>query len=290
MTNQNPPLNLKAVIKDLQYLHKLPAVKKYSSMQLAEYPFDLQLLSASRLYRLSRQLYLSLQGQYKAKMCSTIRSLSSQDLFRDEIEYSPVASELTWFMDHSHEVLDPEFSVLAMLHFNEISLFHEQNHRILWRLLPPPPTDQRNFYRYLNFAESLVVTLDLAFGDELGKKNSATFERLKMIYRPGGLDSWSEKSRQEYRQYLLALTAATYFLLEWMNSEDILKAVDYVLPGQKKINSQAVRRSLELSELFTRVTNPEWQKRYGEQALVKLRKMHKGSKEEALFMPEDPWI
>lgn len=288
MTNQNPPLNLKAAIKDLQLLHKLPVTKKYSSLQLPEYPFDLQLLSASNLYRQSRQLYLSLQGQYAATMCSTMRSLSSQDLFRDEIQYSPVASELMWFMDRNHEVADPEFALSALLRFNEISLFHEQNHRILWRLLPPPPADKRSFYRYLNFAESLVVTLDLALGDQLGKKNSATFERLKMIYRPGGVDSWSEKSRQEYRQYLLALTASTYFLLEWMNSEDILKAVDYVLPGQKKINNQAVRRGLELSELFTRVTNPEWQKRYGEQALVKLRKMHKGSKEESLYMPEDP--
>jgi hypothetical protein len=73
-----------------------------------------------------------------------------------------------------------------------------------------------------------------------------------------------------------------------MNSEDILKAVDYVLPGQKKMNSQAVRRALELSELFTRVTNPEWQKRYSQSALMKLKKMHKGNPEEPLYMPEDP--
>lgn len=280
--------NLKAFIKDLKHLHSLPVSKKYSSLQLMEYPFDGQLLHASSLYRHSRKVYLSLEGKFSAKMCSTMRSLSAQDLFRDEIEYSPVASELLWFMEYSHEVADPEFGMDALMRFNEISLFHEQNHRILWRLLPPPPREERDFCRYLNFAESLVVALDLALGDQLGKTESATFERLKIIYRPGGLDRWFNQSKQEYRQYLLALVVSTYYLLEWMNPEDILKAVDYVLPGQKKMNSQAVRRGLELSELFTRVTNPEWQKRYSKTASTKLAKMHKGNKEEPLYMPEDP--
>lgn len=289
MTKPSPSQsNLKAFIKDLKQLNSLPVSKKYSSMQLAEYPFDGQLLNASALYRQSRKLYLSLEGQYSAKLCSTMRSLSAQDLFRDEIEYSPVASELLWFMEHSHEVADPEFGVDAMMRFNEISLFHEQNHRVLWRLLPPPPAEERDFCRYLNFAESLVVALDLALGDQLGKADSTIFERMKVIYRPGGLDRWSTESKKEYRQYLLASVAATYYLLEWMNSEDILKAVDYVLPGQKKMNCQAVRRALELSELFTRVTNPEWQKRYSQSALMKLKKMHKGNPEEPLYMPEDP--
>ncbi|MGE5086367.1 MAG: hypothetical protein ACM3MG_08725, partial [Bacillota bacterium] len=289
MTKQtSSPNHLKSFIKDLKQLHSLPVAKKYSSIQLAEYPFDGQLLNASALYRQSRKLYLSLNGQYSAKICSTMRSLSAQDLFRDEIEYSPVASELTWFMEHHQEVADPEFGMDALMRFNEISLFHEQNHRVLWRLLPPPPREERDFYRYLNFAESLVVALDLALGDQLGKVDSALFERVKVIYRPGGRDSWSTQSKKEYRQYLLALVASTYYLLEWMNSEDILKAVDYVLPGQKKMNSQAVRRGLELSELFTRVTNPEWQKRYGQSALLKLKKIHKGNDQEPLYMPEDP--
>jgi hypothetical protein len=73
-----------------------------------------------------------------------------------------------------------------------------------------------------------------------------------------------------------------------INYEDILKAVDYVLPGQKKMNKQAVQRGLELSEHFTRITNPLWQERYWKIAQGKLAKMHRGSQENPLYMPEDP--
>ncbi|MDG0817215.1 hypothetical protein [Bdellovibrio svalbardensis] len=275
-------------IKDVQQLAGLPTSKKYAKLLLEEYPFDGQLLNASRLYRESRKLYLSLGGVFSPKMCSTMRSLSAQDLFKDEIEFSPSASELMWFKDHSQEVVDPEFGIDALMRFNEISLYHEQNHRVLWRLLPPPPSEERDFCRYLNFAESLVVTLDLALGDELGKKTSPIFENLKVIYRSGGEDQWFDKSKGEYRNYLLALLSATYYALELINPEDILKAVDYVLPGQKKMNKDAVRRGLELNELFTRITNPQWQERYWKVAQAKLSKMHAGAKEDPLYMPEDP--
>jgi hypothetical protein len=269
-------------------LSALPVSKKHAKLVLNEYPFDAQLLHASRLYRESRKLYLSLGGTYAAKVCSTMRSLSAQDLFKDEIEFTPASSELMWFKDHHHEVADPEAEVKALSRFNEISVYHEQNHRVLWRLLPPAPKEERDLCRYLNFAESLVVSLDLALGDELGRKASPIFERTKAIYRPGGEHSWHRKPRAEYRRYLLALICTTYYALEILHNDDILKAVDYVLPGQKKMNREAVRRGLELSELFTRVTNPEWQARYWKSAGMKLKEMHKGAKEEPLYLPEDP--
>ena len=275
-------------LEDVKALYGLPTSKKHSKLLLNEYPFDGQLLHASRLYRESRKLYLSLGGVFSPKICSTMRSLSAQDLFKDEIEFSPSWSELVWFKDHSHEIADPDREIEALMRFNEISLYHEQNHRVLWRLLPPPPKEERDFCRYLNFAESLVVTLDLALGDELGKKVSPVFESMKVIYRSGGKDKWNEKSKGEYRKYLLALLASTYYFLEMINPEDILKAVDYVLPGQKKMNKDAVQRGLELSELFTRVTNPQWQERYWKVAQGKLLKMNVGSEEDTLYMPEDP--
>lgn len=275
-------------LKDVNFLYEIPVSKKYQKLLLEEYPFDNQLLSSSRLYRESRKLYLSLGGVFSPRVCSTMRSLSAQDLFKDEIQFTPAASELLWFKDHSHEVADPDLEIEALMRFNEISLYHEQNHRVVWRLLPPPPKEERDFSRYLNFAESLVVTMDLALGDELGGKTSPAFERMKVIYRSGGHDAWSKKSKKEYRQYLLALLCATYYTLEMINSEDVLKAVDYVLPGQKKMNKDAVHRGLELSELFTRITNPQWQERYWKAALGKLQKMHKGSDEAPLYLPEDP--
>ncbi|RYZ82224.1 MAG: hypothetical protein EOP04_22465, partial [Proteobacteria bacterium] len=262
---------VEAYIKDVGLLCGLSVAKKFEKIWLREYPFDLQLLSSSRLYRESRKLYLSVGGTYGQKICSTMRSLSAQDLFKDEIDFTPSMSEMVWFKDHVHEVSGPDHELEALGRFNEISLYHEQNHRVLWRLLPPAPAEERDLCRYLNFAESLVVTLDLALGDELGKKVSNTFERMKVIYRPGGEDKWFNESKQVYRKYLLALLSTTYFALELINPEDILKAVDFVLPGQKKMNKDAVRRGLELSELFSRVTNPMWQERFWQQAGTKLQ-------------------
>ena len=279
---------LKSFLKDLATLSALPTSKKHGKLVLEEYPFDKQLIHASRLYRESRKLYLSLGGVYSAKVCSTMRSLSAQDLFKDEIEFSPTFSELMWFHNHFEDVSDPEAEMKALSRFNEISLYHEQNHRVVWRLLPPAPKEERDLCRYLNFAESLVVTLDLALGDELGKKNSAVFERMRVIYRPGGETKWSEQPKEVYRKYLLALLCTTYYALETMNYEDIFKAVDYLFPGQKKMNKDAVYRGLELSELFTRVTNPLWQERYWKDARAKLTKMHAGSNEEPFYLPEDP--
>lgn len=275
-------------LEDVRALASLPTSKKHAKLLLADYPFDGQLLNASRLYRESRKFYLSLGGQFSARVCSTMRSLSAQDLFKDEIEFTPSAAELMWFKDFSHEVADPEKEIEALTRFNEISLFHEQNHRVIWRLLPPAPMEERDLGRYLNFAESLVVTIDLALGDELGAKASPVFERMKVIYRSGGQDSWHKKSKAEYRKYLLALMCSTYYLLEMTNPEDVIKAVDYVLPGQKKMNKDAVHRGLDLNELFTRVTNPLWQERYWKVAAGKLKKMHVDSEEEALYLPEDP--
>lgn len=275
-------------LEDMETLCRLPTSKKYSKLLLAEYPFDNQLLHASRLYRESRQQYLSLGGVFKPKMTSTMRSLSAQDLFKDEIEYSPSWSEMLWFKDHSHDVSDPEAEITALCRFNEISLFHEQNHRVIWRLLPPAPMEERDLCRYLNFAESLVVTIDLALGDELGKKTSPIFEQMKVIYRSGGEHKWVRESKAVYRQYLLALLCTTYYALEIIHHDDILNAVDYVLPGQKKMNKEAVQRGLELSELFTRVTNPQWQERYWKEAGTKLKRMHAGSQVDPLYLPEDP--
>ncbi len=280
--------NVDFFLKDLQQLSKLQTFSKHKKHVLSEYPFDHQLLSASPLYRQSRKLYLSLGGIYSAKVCSTMRSLSAQDLFKDEIEFSPSFTELTWFKDYAHDVSDPQAELEALSRFNEISLFHEQNHRVIWRLLPPAPSEERDLSRYLNFAESLVVTLDLALGDQLGKKISPVFERMKVIYRTGGTDQWSKKPKAEYRKYLLVLLCSTYLLLEMVNPEDILKAVDYIFPGQKKMNQLAVTRGLDLSELFFRITNPEWQKRYWQDASKKLKGMHVKSKEEPHCMPEDP--
>lgn len=279
---------VKSFVQDASALFALPTPKKYLSLQVAESPFDLQLLNLSSAYRASRKLYLNLGGRFLPRVCSTMRGLSALDLFSDEIEYTPSLSEMKWLQEFGHQVSDAYDEMTALLRFSEISLFHEQNHRVIWRLLPRVPQNQDEVRRYLNFAESLVVTLDMALGDQLGPQLSDRFERVKIIYHPSGRDGALQKSHAEYRKYLLALLTATYYLLEQMYPDDILKAVQYVLPDQTQLNKIAVKRALQLSEIFTQVTNPQWQKLYWQQGQAKLQKLQRQSKEGVLIIPADP--
>lgn len=287
-SNLNAKNEVRNFLKNANTLFAIPAPLKYPKLVVNELPFDLQLLNTSSLYRKSRQLYLKLGGKFSSRICSTMRGLSSQDLFKDDIDYSPALSELLWFRDYGHNVSDAIEQIAALIRFTEISIFHEQNHRVIWRLLPPIPESQYEIFRYFNFAESLVVTLDMALGDQLGRKLSAIFERMKIIYHPGGEDGYAAKSKAEYRKYLLAILTTTYYALETLHNDDIPKAVDYVLPGQKQINRVAVKRALQLSELFTRVTNPQWQNIYWKIGQKKLRRLQKNSKEASLCLPKDP--
>lgn len=286
-------MDSKETIKLLNHISSLPVNEVHAPLVLPEYPYDIQLLTGSALYRKSRELYRSIKGEYSARLCSTLRALSTQDLTQNLIEYTPAQAEFAWFNKHHENVTDPDEAVKALVRFNEISVFHEQNHRILWRLIPPPANNLRNFYRYLNFAESIVVVLDMALGDQLGLETSDAFEKLHLIYRPGVVDQETIALKKEYRQYLIANVLATYYVLEWMNEEDMLNALNYVLPDQEEINEAAVERSLELSEHFSRITNPEWQKLYGEEVLGKLLRLHSEElgndlENDAWIMPEDP--
>lgn len=280
--------DLASFLKSARQLKKLPRASRYEKIRLDEYPFDHQLLTLSATYRESRKQYLEFGGCFYPRISSTMRSLSAQDLFDDAIDYTPSSMELEWFVENVEDIYDPDEELLALERFNTISVFHEQNHRIIWRLLPPAPTEQRDLIRYLNFAEALVVMLDLALGDEIGAKLSVAFEEMKVIYRTGRSTAYHRESKTKYREYLLSMMCATYLILELAHPDDIPNAVDYILPGQKKMNRAAVARAFDINELFTRITNPQWQVRQWKNARTKLRKMHKGSTATALYLPKDP--
>lgn len=277
----------KQFLSDVRYLSKLPA-SRFRKLQLNQFPFDAEMLNGSSLYRHSRHHYNLIGGKFNPRSSSMMRSLSSQDLFKNEIDYTPSMDEIIWFKDHSAEVADPSAHVQSLKYFNENSLYHEQNHRILWALLPPAPKDRNQLRRYLNFAESIVVTLDLALGDQLGLKTSLALERLGVLYRPSGTDGWNKKSKIIYKNYLLSLFATTYLALELVDNRDILKAVNYILPGQDLINKDAVHRGLELSQLFTLNTNPQWQDKYWKVAQKKLAGLQKHRNEQPFKIAEDP--
>lgn len=275
-------------LKDLRTLSSVKTNVRHAGLKLYEYPFDLQLLTASSLYRESRKQYLELGGRYSPRISSTMRSLSAQDLFADEIDYTPAHTELVWFSKNDRDVHDPEEEIVSLERFSTISVFHEQNHRILWRLLPPASVGERALSRYLNFAESLVVMLDLALADEIGPKLSPVFERLKVIYRAGQVPKRWRLSNSAYRDYLVATQFATYLILELINPEDVNAAVDYVLPRQKSLNRAAVARAFDINELFTRITNPQWQERNLKTARKSLSGMHQGFDGAAMEIPADP--
>lgn len=279
---------LNQFIQEAQNLFALPISKKYAEISLSEYPFDLQLLSLSPLYRKSRQLFLLNGGSFIPTVCSTMRSLSSPELFKNEIAFTPIASELHWFSNHWQETPEPLEMMRSLQDFSAISLFHEQNHRILWPLLPPAPEEQRDICRYLNFAESIVVTLDLALGDEVGATHSPALERFKTLYRPSGTADWKNFNKKQRRQYLHALLYTTYLALELVEPADIPKAVNYLFPQSKATNKQTVKRGLELSELFTLNTNRNWQARHWKAASNSLAEFHRESLEDVLYLPEDP--
>lgn len=288
MIRSMKPTEVQQFLKDVQTLSQAPINSRYSEISLYEYPFDRQLLTLSAIYRESRTQYLELGGRYSPTISSTMRSLSAQDLFVDQIGYTPAETELIWFSKYTHDVCDPVEEKLALERFNAISVYHEQNHRILWRLMPPAPRGERALSRYLDFAESLVVMLDLALADQIGPKLSPVFERLKVTYRAGNVSKKWRSTKSVYRDYLVASQFATYLILELVNPEDIESALDYVLPGRKSLNRDAANRALDINELFTRVTNPQWQVRNLKNARKSLVKMHKGFDGAPMDLPSDP--
>lgn len=279
---------IKSYSADVKLLLDIKVNEKHNRLLVKECPFDPQLISLSSLYRKSREEYVKLGGQFSPSVVSTMRSLSTHDLFKNEIEYTPAHSEMIWLYENLKSMPDSDLQIESIKHFHDISIYHEQNHRIIWKLLPPAPTDRQNLRRYLNFAESLVVAMDLALADQVSPEISKACERMNLFYRPSGPNKLKKMSKDEYRNYLLSALCTTYLCLEQIYHEDVLGAVDYLLPKNKKFNRQAVDRGLELNQDFTEVTNPQWQEIYWQSAAIKLGKIHQGSQKQVLFIPEDP--
>lgn len=263
-------------------LEKKTYSAKFAKICLPEQPFDHQLLTASSLFNKSRERFLTEGGVFHASLLSSPRSLSSAGLLENRIEYSPIESELFW------SILDPLQSRTraGREHFFKLrsfttSTFHEQNHRILWKALPPAPKSAEGLRRYLNFAESLVITLDMALGDELGPKVAAPFYFSGAIYDPGtsvleelrtgSSAKLSKGAKRLYRNYLQAALFVTYLYLELYEPEKIRKAARILFQALSgKLIERACDRSLNLDLEFVTRTNPSWQKRNLKQVLEAL--------------------
>lgn len=221
--------------------------------------FDAYYLRESPLFRRSRGLFRRQSGVFEARLVTSPRSLSSTILLENRIQYSPTEDELLWHATSPGERSNDE-GLLRLVGYST-SLFHEQSHRILWKLLPPPAAlDADSVRRYLNFVESLVIALDMALGDELGPKRSAFGYLSGVLYDPG---SWARHpSARARRNYLQVAIRTTYLALEHYNSNRIRKAVPAWMPEcEAAAADHAVERALRLDHSFIYVTNPDWQER-----------------------------
>jgi hypothetical protein len=248
---------------------------------MREHPFDGLLLSISPLYRRSRQLFLDSKGTFQSLLVSSPRTLSSPTLLEPRIQYSPVETEMIWAATDPIERRNAHHLMTLRTYVG--SLFHEQNHRSLWGILPPPPQDAVGIRRYLNFAESLVISTDMALGDELGPKLARPLYLTGTIYDPGTNVKDLSLSRREYRNYLQAATHATYLNLEHYDPEQIGKGIAVLFPTLGKLSERASQRSGNLDRAFVWKTNPSWQKKHWEKVARALSK-----KGEKLILPDDP--
>jgi hypothetical protein len=241
-------------------------------LALDEQPFDAELLSLSPLFRHSREEYLRGGGEFRPALASSPRTLGSPILLTPRIEYSPIQSELIWAATDPPQRRKPEH-LLTLRTFTS-SLFHEQSHRILWRILPPPPRDAAGLRRYLNFVESLVVVLDMALGDELGPAVASVFYLSGAVYDPGTRVKELGLSSREYRNYLQAALHATYLCLEQYDPKripDAVFALFATMPAE--LLERSVARSLRLDRGFVVRTNPMWQALHRKQAVRELSRL-----------------
>ena len=248
--------SLRNAIRSLAKI-KVPAPRVASPL---EQPFDSLLLSFSPLYLGSRKLYLEHNGSFKPSLISSPRTLSSPSLLSLQIEYSPIESEYLWAATDPAQSRNEE--ALTTLRGLISNLFHEQNHRILWSFLPPPPASSAGMRRYLNFVESLVVILDMALSDELPAKMAQLCHLTGLTYDPGTEVKRELKNKRKYRNYLHAALYGTYMNLEFYEHPDIQKAIHALFPTLEKTGERAAQRSVRLDQEFVQKTNPFWQKRY----------------------------
>jgi hypothetical protein len=252
-----------------------------SRHHMPEQPFDSLLLSISPLYQKSRQLYLKSKGSFRSLLVSSPRTLSSPTLLEPLIQYSPVETEMIWAATDPIERKNSHHLLTLRTYVG--SLYHEQNHRSLWKILPPPPKDAAGIRRYLNFAESLVISADMALGDELGPRLARELYLTGTVYDPGTDVRRLGLSKREYRNYLQATTHATYLNLEFYDPNQIGAGVAALFPSLGELSERASQRSGNLDRAFVWKTNPAWQKKHRDKVARAL-----SSNQEELILPEDP--
>jgi hypothetical protein len=202
---------------------------------------------------------------------------------------------MIWIATDPLEKKNP--SHLLQLRTYSTSVFHEQNHRVLWGLLPPPSAKHSDLHKYLNFAESLVVAADMALADELGYYPAKLFYLIGVTYHPGTQARKELGNARNYRNYLHAAIYATYLNLELYEAHEIKQAVHHLYPTLGEFADHALNRSLQLDRKFVEKTNPFWQHQHSKKVatLAKVNHDKRNTKADSLDiqaptleLPDDP--
>lgn len=225
--------------------------------EVAEQPFDRELLSLCPLYRLSRKRFLA-RGMFAPRLASRQRALFDGSFLTDCIEYSPIASEIDWIVANTAGRLRD--SMLAAVLPFVTNVFHEQNHRlvrwnraILEQAGPDPASSA-------NLAEAIVIALDYALGDVLGPRLSVFFKDLGITFSPGfEARVLPFNDARGHRRYLLSAVRALWLRLDGAPI-DAIRSMASAWPCPAG-TSHAVERALRLDPGFVEGTNRLWQAR-----------------------------
>lgn len=256
------------------------APKRNIKYEAPQQPFDRLLLKLSPLYRRSRELFLKQGGRLEPALLSSPRSLSGAILLENHIQYSPIADELFWLTQNKLESPQRIFELRTLT----TSLFHEQNHRILWNFLPGTPLHPSSIRKYLNFIESLVIATDMALSDSLASQVSHSLYSVGCIYDPGTPIRKSLPKKKDYQRYLLSALHATYLYLELYPTRDIERITTAIF-GNKNWVKKACQRALQLDRQFTLKTNPIWQSRNS----LEIKQFLEKRTDRSLELPDDPF-
>jgi hypothetical protein len=287
-TSKSAAAPIQAALKRLLQLRKRQKGSRLALESLIEQPFDDLLLTLSPLYQQSRRAFLQLSGHFYPALLSSARALSSAELLEPRITYTPLESELLW------TALDPREPPERLLELRSYCthVFHEQNHRRVWSLLPPLPTASGALRRALNFAESLVIAADLLLSQELGPQASESFYAAGVLYHPhaGVLDTFPRPLQgagciRAFKNTVHAVIQTTYLHLEGYTPSQIRKVLSLLFGSVLSPEHQldCLELGLRLDQQFVERTNPFWQNQHRNH----LKRRFAGATD-PLILPTDP--
>lgn len=280
--------DLSVIAPTIDILYRKHPVPKHR-LELEGQFLDRHLLWISPLYRRSRQLYLESGGCFVPNYMSKVRALTSPTLIDPDIHYTPYQDELVWVTSDSTFLRAFDRVLLKTMKETVTPIYHEQNHRLLWKILPPPGPDYRAFKRYLHFAESIAVALDSACSNELGHPLGQIFNLCGVLANFGDRRVFQlVKERSTYRRYLTAHAYSNYLNMELYQAQQV---IDFVCGKFHDLGSLALHAAEDaiggLNVDFVRVTCPSWENQHLDYAFKRLRQKAK-SVDRTLTLPSDP--